>query len=193
METAARELGVSPAELRRKNFVKSFPHQSAVIMCYDAGDFGASLDAAMKAIDYAGFAKRKAASGEKRQAARYRHEHLHRGLRHRTIGGSGFARRRCWTMEFGGSPGQCGRHHRGADGSHSHGQGHKRPSRSWSISVWVYRSTACPSCTATPTRCRWAWEHMARAPARSACRRSSRPSRRSRPRQEDRCPSARSR
>jgi carbon-monoxide dehydrogenase large subunit len=62
METAARELGVSPAELRRKNFVKSFPHQTPVIMCYDAGDFGASLDAATKAIDYAGFEKRRAAS-----------------------------------------------------------------------------------------------------------------------------------
>lgn len=60
METAARELGVSPAELRRKNFITSFPHQTPVIMNYDAGDYGASLDAAMKAADYAGFAKRKA-------------------------------------------------------------------------------------------------------------------------------------
>ncbi len=64
METAARELGVSPAELRRKNFVKSFPHQTPVIMCYDAGDYEASLDAAMKAADYAGFAKRKAAAAK---------------------------------------------------------------------------------------------------------------------------------
>ena len=60
METAARELGVSPAELRRKNFVTTFPHQTPVIMCYDAGDYEASLDAAMKAADYAGFAERKA-------------------------------------------------------------------------------------------------------------------------------------
>ena len=60
METAARELGVSPTELRRQNFVKSFPHQTPVIMCYDAGDFSASLDAAMKAADYAGFEKRRA-------------------------------------------------------------------------------------------------------------------------------------
>jgi carbon-monoxide dehydrogenase large subunit len=62
IETAARELGVSPAELRRKNFIKQFPHQTPVIMCYDAGDFEASLDAAMKAIDYAGFEKRRALS-----------------------------------------------------------------------------------------------------------------------------------
>ncbi|MBN9552136.1 MAG: xanthine dehydrogenase family protein molybdopterin-binding subunit [Alphaproteobacteria bacterium] len=60
METAARELGVSPAELRRKNFITSFPHQTPVIMNYDAGDYNASLDAAMKAADYAGFTKRRA-------------------------------------------------------------------------------------------------------------------------------------
>jgi carbon-monoxide dehydrogenase large subunit len=65
METAARELGISPAELRRKNFVTQFPHQTPVIMCYDAGDYSASLDAAMKAADYAGFAKRKAAAAKK--------------------------------------------------------------------------------------------------------------------------------
>ncbi|TGP50388.1 xanthine dehydrogenase family protein molybdopterin-binding subunit [bacterium M00.F.Ca.ET.230.01.1.1] len=60
METAARELGVSPAELRRRNFITSFPHQTPVILNYDAGDYNASLDAAMKAADYAGFTKRKA-------------------------------------------------------------------------------------------------------------------------------------
>jgi aerobic carbon-monoxide dehydrogenase large subunit len=60
METAARELKVDPAELRRKNFITTFPHQTPVIMAYDIGDFNASLDAAMKAIDYAGFPARKA-------------------------------------------------------------------------------------------------------------------------------------
>ncbi|MDX8439735.1 xanthine dehydrogenase family protein molybdopterin-binding subunit [Mesorhizobium australafricanum] len=60
METAARELGVSPAELRRRNFITSFPHQTPVIMNYDAGDYNASLDAATKAADYAGFTRRKA-------------------------------------------------------------------------------------------------------------------------------------
>ncbi|PJG50431.1 carbon monoxide dehydrogenase [Bradyrhizobium forestalis] len=60
METAARQLNVDPAELRRTNFITQFPHQTPVIMAYDTGDFNASLDAAMKAIDYAGFAARKA-------------------------------------------------------------------------------------------------------------------------------------
>lgn len=69
METAARELGVSPAELRRQNFIREFPHQTPVIMNYDAGDFEVSLNAAMKAIDYEGFAARRAESesrGKKR-------------------------------------------------------------------------------------------------------------------------------
>jgi aerobic carbon-monoxide dehydrogenase large subunit len=59
METAARQLKVDPTELRRKNFITQFPHQTPVIMNYDVGDFGASLDAALKAIDYAGFPARK--------------------------------------------------------------------------------------------------------------------------------------
>src|SRR5881296_576380 len=53
-------LKVDPAELRKKNFITSFPYQTPVIMAYDAGDFNASIDAAMKAIDYAGFPARKA-------------------------------------------------------------------------------------------------------------------------------------
>src|SRR6201992_249743 len=60
METAARQLKVDPAELRKKNFINQFPYQTPVIMAYDVGDFHASIDAAMKAIDYAGFAGRKA-------------------------------------------------------------------------------------------------------------------------------------
>src|SRR6202008_75989 len=60
METAARQLKVDPGELRRRNFITQFPHQTPVIMAYDVGDFGASLDAAIKAIDYAGFPARKA-------------------------------------------------------------------------------------------------------------------------------------
>ncbi len=65
METAARELGVDPSELREANFIQEFPHQTPVIMCYDAGDFGVSMKAAKSAIDYAGFEARKAASAAK--------------------------------------------------------------------------------------------------------------------------------
>ncbi|NDW06424.1 xanthine dehydrogenase family protein molybdopterin-binding subunit [Jiella pacifica] len=60
METAARELGISPAEFRRKNFIRSFPHQTPVIMNYDAGDFEACLNAGMEAADVSGFEGRRA-------------------------------------------------------------------------------------------------------------------------------------
>jgi carbon-monoxide dehydrogenase large subunit len=60
METAARQLKVDPTELRNRNFIRQFPYQTPVIMAYDTGDFAASLDAAKKSIDYAGFAARKA-------------------------------------------------------------------------------------------------------------------------------------
>jgi carbon-monoxide dehydrogenase large subunit len=59
VETAARETGFDPAEMRRMNFVKTFPHQTPVIMNYDIGDFEASLDKALEVADYAGFPDRK--------------------------------------------------------------------------------------------------------------------------------------
>jgi carbon-monoxide dehydrogenase large subunit len=59
VEVGARELGQDPAELRRRNFVQKFPHQTPVIMMYDAGDYNASLKKAMELADYRGFAKRK--------------------------------------------------------------------------------------------------------------------------------------
>src|ERR1700691_2961398 len=59
IEVGARELGQDPTELRRKNFVKTFPHQTPVVMAYDAGDYNASLKKAMELADYKGFAKRE--------------------------------------------------------------------------------------------------------------------------------------
>ena len=62
METAARELKADPAEFRRSNFITKFPHQTPVILCYDAGDYGASLDKALEMAEYSSFPERKAAS-----------------------------------------------------------------------------------------------------------------------------------
>ncbi len=59
VETAARELDVPPAALRRQNFIREFPYQTPVIMTYDAGDYEASLDAALKAADADGFPARR--------------------------------------------------------------------------------------------------------------------------------------
>ena len=64
VETAARELGVDPAELRRSNMIKpqDFPYDTPVALTYDIGDYEASLNRALDHIDYAGFAARRAAS-----------------------------------------------------------------------------------------------------------------------------------
>ena len=62
VEKAARERGEDPAEFRRRNFITSFPHQTPVIMCYDAGDYIASLDKALEVADYKGFPARRAES-----------------------------------------------------------------------------------------------------------------------------------
>ncbi len=60
VEIAARTLGIDGADFRRRNFITSFPHQTPVIMAYDAGDYAASLDKALAMADYAGFPERKA-------------------------------------------------------------------------------------------------------------------------------------
>ncbi|HEX5507289.1 MAG TPA: xanthine dehydrogenase family protein molybdopterin-binding subunit [Pseudolabrys sp.] len=65
VEVAAREIGIEPPELRKRNFIKSFPHQTPVIMLYDAGDYQASLKKAMELADVKSFGKRK------RDAARH--------------------------------------------------------------------------------------------------------------------------
>ena len=59
MEVGAREMGIEPPELRKRNFVRAFPHQTPVIMTYDSGDYLASLKKAMEIADVKGFAKRK--------------------------------------------------------------------------------------------------------------------------------------
>ena len=62
LEEAARQLKLDPAELRRRNFIRKFPHQTPVILTYDIGDYDASLAAAIKAADVMGFAQRRAVS-----------------------------------------------------------------------------------------------------------------------------------
>jgi carbon-monoxide dehydrogenase large subunit len=65
VEVSARQLGMDPAELRRRNFIQKFPHQTPVIMMYDAGDYGASLNKALELADYANIGRRKAESASK--------------------------------------------------------------------------------------------------------------------------------
>jgi carbon-monoxide dehydrogenase large subunit len=64
VETAARELKIDPAELRRRNFIKNFPYATPVGLTYDTGDYDATLRRAIELADVKGFAARKAASAK---------------------------------------------------------------------------------------------------------------------------------
>jgi carbon-monoxide dehydrogenase large subunit len=60
VETAAREMKVSPAEIRRRNFIKTFPYQTPVALLYDTGNYEATLAEALRMADVTGFQGRKA-------------------------------------------------------------------------------------------------------------------------------------
>jgi carbon-monoxide dehydrogenase large subunit len=125
VETAAREMKMDPAEIRRKNFIRSFPYQTPVALLYDTGNYEATLDAAMKMADVKGFASRKEQS-----------------LKNGKLRGLGYA---CYIEACGIAPsniagalgaraglfeaGEIRVHPTGSvtvfTGSHSHGQGHE--------------------------------------------------------------------
>ena len=54
MDMLAVELKMDPAELRRRNFIKSnqFPFQTQMGAVYDSGDYDKALDAALKAANW---------------------------------------------------------------------------------------------------------------------------------------------
>lgn len=64
IDKAAVELGLDRAEIRRRNMLKSsdLPWTNMFGVVYDAGDFAAPLDRALKLADRAGFEARRAAS-----------------------------------------------------------------------------------------------------------------------------------
>jgi aerobic carbon-monoxide dehydrogenase large subunit len=65
VETAAREMKIDPAEIRRRNFITEFPYQTPVALLYDIGNYNATMDAAQKLADVSGFSKRKEESAKK--------------------------------------------------------------------------------------------------------------------------------
>ena len=64
MEVAARQLKKDPAAFRVQNFIRSFPHQTPVIMAYDVGDYPAGMTKALEMADYANFPARRDASAK---------------------------------------------------------------------------------------------------------------------------------
>ena len=69
IDTAACELKVDRAELRRRNMVApdAMPHSTPVGKTYDSGDFRVVLDTALARMDWAGFPARKAAAEKRGQ------------------------------------------------------------------------------------------------------------------------------
>jgi carbon-monoxide dehydrogenase large subunit len=61
VDKAAKETGIDPIELRRRNFIKpdDFPYQTPVALEYDTGDYDTSVEKALQLSDYANFEKRK--------------------------------------------------------------------------------------------------------------------------------------
>ncbi|MFN3642460.1 MAG: xanthine dehydrogenase family protein molybdopterin-binding subunit [Gemmobacter sp.] len=62
VDKAARELGIDPIEIRRRNFVTEFPYQTPVAVVYDTGNYHATMDKLLEMADLAGFEARRAES-----------------------------------------------------------------------------------------------------------------------------------
>ena len=112
VEAAARDLGMDPVELRRRNLIapEQFPYETAVGASYDSGDYEPALDRALEFIQY----------DQLRTAGRTRDDGRLRGI--------GVA---CYTESTGGGS-ESGVVRVNKDGSvsvfagtHSHGQGHE--------------------------------------------------------------------
>ncbi|MGE0357334.1 MAG: xanthine dehydrogenase family protein molybdopterin-binding subunit [Burkholderiales bacterium] len=123
--TAARELGIAQDEIRRRNFIRSFPYATPVALTYDTGDYDACLEGAMKLADAAGFAKRReeAAKRGKLRGLGYSSYIEACGLAPSNIAGALGARAGLFEA------GEVRVHPTGKvtvfTGSHSHGQGHE--------------------------------------------------------------------
>jgi carbon-monoxide dehydrogenase large subunit len=62
VDLAARQLGIDPVELRRRNLIASFPHRTGLGMQIDCGRFVENLEEGVRLADRAGFESRRAAS-----------------------------------------------------------------------------------------------------------------------------------
>jgi aerobic carbon-monoxide dehydrogenase large subunit len=125
VETAAREMKISPVEIRKKNFIRQFPYQTPVALCYDTGNYEATLDAALKLADAQNYPARKAQSAKngKLRGVGYACYIEACGIAPSNVAGSLGARAGLFEA------GEIRVHPTGTvtvfTGSHSHGQGHE--------------------------------------------------------------------
>jgi carbon-monoxide dehydrogenase large subunit len=61
IDVAARELGIDPLELRRRNLIPptAMPFKTGLVFTYDCGDFGRGMEMALRLADGDGFARRR--------------------------------------------------------------------------------------------------------------------------------------
>ena len=61
IDVAARELGLDPVALRRKNLIppSAMPFKTGLVFTYDSGDFGRGMDLALSLADRTGFEARR--------------------------------------------------------------------------------------------------------------------------------------
>ncbi len=64
VDQAAREIGIAPEELRRRNFIRpdQMPYETPTGKTYDSGEFDGQMSRALKLADHAGFAARAKAA-----------------------------------------------------------------------------------------------------------------------------------
>ena len=67
IDTAAREMGIDPVEMRRRNHIQpdQIPYKAPSGSTYDSGNFPAILDRALEIADWKGFEARKAESAKR--------------------------------------------------------------------------------------------------------------------------------
>ncbi len=67
LDLAARELGISPIALRRRNLIapSAMPYKTALVFTYDCGNFAANMDAAETLADLPGFPARRAEAAQR--------------------------------------------------------------------------------------------------------------------------------
>ena len=52
VDLLAAEVGIDPAEIRRRNFIDTFPHETETGAVYDSGDYEGALDLALRSAGY---------------------------------------------------------------------------------------------------------------------------------------------
>src|SRR5207248_11741681 len=119
------EMNIPQDEIRRRNFIRTFPHQTSVALLYDIGGYDACLDEAMRMADSNGFPARKpeAAKRGKLRGLGYASYIEACGIAPSNVAGALGARAGLFEA------GEVRVHPTGSvtvfTGSHSHGQGHE--------------------------------------------------------------------